>query len=268
MMKKRTLDWAAIVVCVFWACVVLPRMVTGKYSVGVEWGITWVGGCLRLALLAVTAYAATRGLQALDRDNPSRPSQAFIAGGFLVYFMAQSTLFLLTVLSGGETPYPSIADVGFFIATGLLIVGVFLAIRAWLKLDLFPDGGRKAALAGLVVAVPLVVGVAWTISSMMAVELPRTQLAADILYPVFNTVVLVCTVAMLRLSLLLGRGMVGVVWRSLLTGFSAMSIADVMYSFLQGFDIWSLDPMLDLLYMVAYAMFARGTLLQMKLLRD
>lgn len=72
---------------------------------------------------------------------------------------------------------------------------------------------------------------------------------------------------LLRLTMLLGKGSVGAVWRSLLLGFLVMTVGDVVYSFFAGFDLAVLDPLLDLLYTVAYALYARGTLLQLELMR-
>ncbi len=268
MMNKRNTDIATLVICIAWASIALPRIFTGKWSAEFEAFIIWGGGCFRLILLAVASFAAVQALRTLDRDNPAHLSQTFLAGGFLTFVLSQMTLFILTIKSGGKTPYPSIADLGFSIACVLLIVAVALGIRAWLRLDLFPDGGKKAATAGILIAVPVVSGAVWTIRSLAAATVPPMQMVIDITYPVLNTILLILTAAMLRLCLLLGKGSVGVVWRSLLAGFLAMAIADVMYSFFAGFNLEVLEPTLDLLYTVAYALFARGTLLQWQLLRD
>ena len=72
-MKKRQLDLAMLAICVAWAVVVLPRMFTGRWSPGAEAAITWAGGLLRIALLAVAAVAATRGARALDSTNQPEP---------------------------------------------------------------------------------------------------------------------------------------------------------------------------------------------------
>jgi hypothetical protein len=268
-MKKRQLDLVILAVCVVWAVLVLPRSFTGRWSPGAEAAITWAGGALRLALLAVAAFAATYGTRLLDKTNPARSSQSLLAGGFIIYLLAQATLFVLTLTSGdGTPPYPSVADLGFFVAMVLLIAGVAMAIRSWLVLGLFPDGGRRAAAAAVVAAVPLAVGVVFTIRSLAGAASTPLQEAADITYPVLDSILLILIVAMLRLTMLLGKGTVGVVWRSLLLGFLAMAIGDVVYSFFAGFNLDTLDPVLDVLYTVAYALMARGALLQLRLLRE
>jgi hypothetical protein len=267
-MKRRTLDLTLLGVCLVWAAVVLPRMVTGRWSEETELVLIVVGGLLRLALLLVASTAAVGALRVLGRDNPARVSQSFLAGGFCTYFVAQVALFGLTIASGGSPPYPSAADLGFMTAMFFLITGVALAIRAWLAFGLFPDGGRQAAVAGVCAAVPLSVGVVWTIRSLGAADVPAMQVAADVAYPVLDSTLLILTFAMLRLAMLMGRGLVGVMWRSLLVGFLAMAVGDVVYSFFAGFDLQVLDPVLDLLYTLSYALLARGALLQLRLLRD
>ncbi len=266
-MNKRNLDLWLFGTCAVWGVIVLPRMATGLWSPGAEAAIIWAGGLLRIGLLAVAAIAAVRSLRALDTNNPARTSQAFLAGGFSVYLIGQATLFGLTLASNGSPPFPSVADLGYLAAMLLLIAGVAFGIRAWLALGLFPGGGSKAATAAAAAAVPLAAGTFLTVRSLASAGLAELELAADIAYPVLDSLLLVLTVAMLRLTMLLGKGSVGAVWRSLLLGFLVMTVGDVVYSFFAGFDLAVLDPLLDLLYTVAYALWARGTLLQLELVR-
>lgn len=267
-MKKRSLDIVFLVICVAWAVIVVPRMFTGRWSPEAEMALVWAGGVLRLAFLAVATYAGAKGLQYLEIGNPTRNAQALLAGGFGAYLIAQATLFTLTIASGGNPPYPSAADLGFFVSMFLLITGVAMAIHAWLGLGLFPDGGRRAATTAAAVAVPLAAGVIVTIRTLASADVPVLQTAADMTYPILDSTLIVLTAAMLRLTLLLGKGTVGVVWRSLLAGFLAMAAGDVVYSFFAGFNLDALDPVLDVLYTVSYALLARGALLQLKLLRS
>lgn len=267
-MKHRRLDLVVLVVCLVWAAIILPRMVTGRWSPGAEAAIIWAGGLLRMALLAVTAVASARAAGAISVDNPARLAQSLMAGGFVTYLLAQVTLFVLQVRHGGVAPYPSVADLGFLVAMVLLIAGVGAAIRGWLSLGLFPDGGRRAATAAAAAAIPLAIGVVITVRALMGAGSPPLQMMADVGYPVLDSVLLILTAAMLRLALLLGGGAVGIVWRSLLLGFLAMALGDIVYSFFAGFDLDVLDPVLDLLYTVSYALLARGAVLQLRLLRE
>ncbi len=267
-MKIRKLDLVLLAVCAIWAAIVMPRLFTGRWSPEAEQIIVWVGGVLRTGFLAIAAVAAIKGLRALDTDNPARNSQSLLAGGFTVYVIAQVTLFVLQIVTDNDPPYPSVADLGFFVAMFLLISGVALAIRSWLGLGLFPDGGRRTAIAGAIAAVPLLLGVIWTTRTLAAAPVPPLQKVADIAYPVLDSILLILIVAMLRLTMSLGRGLVGVVWRSLLYGFLAMAIGDVVYSFFAGFDLDVLDPVMDVLYTVSYALLARGAILQLRLLRN
>ena len=267
-MKKRNLDIVIIAICLLWAVTVMPRMFTGRWSPEAELALVWIGGVLRLIFLAVAALGGLLGLRHLDSSNPARTSQALLAGGFGAYLIAQTALFVLSIASGGTPPYPSAADIGFFVAMFLMIAGVAVAIRAWLSLGLFPDGGRRAAKASIVAAVPLAIGVTVTIWSLASADVPVLQTAADMAYPILDSTLIVLTVAMLRLTLLLGKGSVGVVWRSLLAGFLAMAAGDVVYSVFAGFNLDALDPVLDVLYTVSYALLARGALLQLKLLKS
>ncbi|MCP4896740.1 MAG: hypothetical protein GY906_07150 [bacterium] len=263
-MNRNTLNLSVLAICLIWAAVDLPRMVTGPWSSSSEAAISLTGSILRLSLLFITAWAATRGLRSVERDNPARASRVLLAIGFCVFFAAQATLFCIAQASGGVAPYPSIADAMFVVGLVLLIVGVAMAIRAWLTLGIFPDGGRRAMTAASIATVPLVVGVAFTLVSLPTDITPIPQLLVDTAYPVLDSILLILTVAMFRLTLLLGRGSVGAVWRSLLLGFLLTGIADVTYSFSVGFSLDWLDPLFDLLFTVSYALFAHGTLLQMR----
>ncbi len=187
-----------------------------------------------------------------------------LASGFCVFFAAQVTLFSIARISGGVAPYPSIADAMFVVGLILLIAGVAMAIRAWLALGIFPEGGRRAAIAAAIAAVPLGVGLTITFSSLPTNSIPLPQLLVDISYPLLDSILLILTVAMFRLTVLLGRGSVGAVWRSLLFGFLLTGIADVAFSFSIGFSLDGLDPLFDLLFTMSYVLFAHGALLQMR----
>lgn len=263
-MNRRTLNLSAVVICVVWAIVDLPRMMTGPLNSSIETAINLVGGVLRLGLLAITAWAATRSLKSVERDNPARGSRVTLAAGFCVFFAAQLTLFTIARLSGGTAPYPSIADAMFVVGLVLLIAGVAMAIRAWLALGIFPEGGRRAMTAAAITALPLAVGLTITFTSLPIDSTPIKQLIIDVSYPVLDSILLILTVAMFRLTILLGRGSVGAVWRSLLFGFLLTGIADVTYSFSVGFNLAMLDPLFDLLFTVSYVLFAHGTLIQMR----
>ncbi|MCP4902067.1 MAG: hypothetical protein GY906_34305 [bacterium] len=263
-MNRRTLNLSALVLCIVYAVVVLPRMVTGPWSTSSELAIKVTGGIIRLLLLAITAWAATRGLKSIQRGNPVRGSRVLLVSGFYVFFVAQATFFYFQLTSGGIAPYPSIADAFFVVGLVLLIVAVTLAIRAWLALEIFPDGGRRAMTAAAIAAVPLTVGVVITITSLPTESLPIQQVLVDTAYPVLDSILLILTVALFRLVVLLGRGSVGVVWRSLLLGFMIMGVADVTYSYSVGFNLDRLDPLQDLLFTVSYVLFAHGTILQMR----
>jgi hypothetical protein len=267
-MKETRTGSVVFVVCLVWAVIVLPRLFTGRWSPEAESAIVWAGGLLRIAFLAVAAWASARTLHSLDARNPARSAQAFLAGGFTVYLIAQGTLFGLTIASGGSPPYPSVADLGFFLAMLMLVAGVALAIRAWLSLGLFPDGGRQAAIAAGVAAVPMLIGTIVVLRSFVGADLPPLQVAADLTYPVLDSILVILAAAMLRLTVMMGRGSVGVVWKMLLVGFLAMALGDVAYSFFAGFELDALDPVIDLLYTVAYGLYVLGTLMQLRLVRQ
>lgn len=267
-MKKSRAGAVIFAVCAVWAAVILPRLVTGRWSAEAELAIVWAGGLLRLAFLTVAALVSLQILRVLDARNPARASQAFLTGGFTVYLIAQATLFGLTIASAGSPPYPSVADLGFFLAMVFLIAGAALSIKSWLSSGLFPDGGRQAGLAAGAAAVPMLVGTVVVLRSLAGAELPPLQVAADIIYPVLDTLLVVFAAAMLRLTMMMGKGSVGAVWRALLVGFLAMALGDVSYSFFAGFDLDALDPVIDLLYTVAYSLYALGAILQLRLVKQ
>ena len=266
-MKKSRAGVVIFGVCVVWAAVILPRLFTGRWSPEAEAAIVWAGGLLRLGFLAVAALTSFRIVRVLNASNPARTSQAFLAGGFTVYLIAQGTLFGLTIASNGSPPYPSVADLGFFLAMFFLITGTALGIRSWLSLGLFPDGGRQAGRAAGAALAPMLVGTIFVLISLAGAQSPPIQLAADIIYPVLDSMLVIFAAAMLRLAMMMGRGAVGLVWRALLAGFFAMALGDVSYSFFAGFDVDALDPVIDLLYTVAYGLYALGAILQLRLVK-
>lgn len=268
MTQSRLLDAVFAALMVLVAALFLPRLFVGDTSFFRrtldERAVLVVGSLVKLACLLVAALWAGRIVPHFERGNPARPAWRLMQLGFACYFVAQLTLSSLNLLLANP-PFPSPADPLFLLSTGLLIASLALAVRTYLGEH--PEGSLGLALlpAGAALVV-IVVFDYWLLRPILRAQAPTPEIIVNVAYPVFDSVLLVLAVALLRITLHFRGGRIWAVWLTLLAGFLFLCVGDIAYAFLSTMGMSHLDPIMDVMFVWSYALFARGILYQHELL--
>lgn len=104
------------------------------------------------------------------------------------------------------------------------------------------------------------------LAPIAATPAPTGVRALNVTYPVLDLLLLVPTIVLARMAFKLRGGAMWLVWSRLLTGFSLMALADVLFAYFTTLGFTSLDPWLDLLFAWSYVFMAWGAAAQVRVL--
>jgi hypothetical protein len=217
-----------------------------------------LAGLAKLALLIfayVHAHATTTRLEA---DNPARGPWRLLALALGGFALGQAVLTSYQMVRGAS-PFPSLGDVFFVAGYPLLIASFFGFIRTYRESG-YPVGSAAehtviaaavAILAG-VVAVPI-------LRPVIAAGGTPIELSLNVAYPVFDFVLLVPMITLVRVAWPFRGGAIFNAWAALLGGVVAVCAGDLLFAWFSMLGETHLDPLLHGAYMIAYVCFALGT---------
>jgi len=226
----------------------------------------YVGNLGKLAFLAVAALGAVKSASRLEADNPMRAAWRMMAAG-LVGFAAGEVVFVVyEVLLRVPSPFPSLADAFFIASYPFLLAALMRAISAYGETG-YPIGTTRERMGTAVAIGAAALLVAYPILKPV-LEAPAAPLATvlNIAYPALDLALLVPVVILLRIAIRFRGGQVWLVWAGLLAGFLLMCVADVLYAYFSAMGKESLDPLVNVAFILSYAAIARGALGQYELL--
>ena len=228
--------------------------------------LIWVGVLSKLALLAVGVALGYGSARRFERGNPIRPAWMLLATGLLAFLLGQLSLAPYQLFLNTPVPFPSVADVFFLIAYPFLTVAVAAFVSGYGKAG-FPLGsaGERWGIAVVVVLVCAALGYA-VLAPIVRAEIPPIEKVLNTTYPVLDFILLIPTFVLLRITLRMRGGQVGRIWLMLLAGFVFVCVGDTLFAYLSSLGFAQLDPVVDALYILAYAFLARGTVRQHELL--
>ncbi|PYQ01790.1 MAG: hypothetical protein DMF82_18165 [Acidobacteria bacterium] len=227
----------------------------------------YVGNAAKLAFLAIAAGAAIGSAKQFERDNPMRGTWRLFAAGFVTFAAGQAVLGTYQAVLRLPSPFPSAADAFFMCSYPLLLAALFRAIRAYGATG-YPIGTafERAGTGGAVAAVAVIVGYP-TLKPVAAIPAPPLETFLNVAYPVLDLAVLVPVAILLRIAVRFRGGEVWKVWAGLLAGFVLMCIGDILFAHFAALGRADLDPLIHVMYILAYAAIARGALGQYQLLK-
>jgi diguanylate cyclase (GGDEF)-like protein len=196
-------------------------------------------------LAAAGAAAAAAASTAVYSSGRLRWSWAFTAAGCLAWAVGEAFWCYYELLAGRETPFPSVADVGFLLFPVGVVVGLLL----------FPTrstGRLQWALDALIAATALLT-ISWATTLHAVAETAsgdsRLALAVSLAYPLGDVVVIVMVVltvvqrsAHSKTLTLLGSGLV------------AMAVADSGFVYLISTDNYQTGDLIDAGWIAAFLM--------------
>lgn len=220
---------------------------------------------VKLACLLVAAWAATASARGFEAGNPVRPAWRLLATGLGLYALGQAVSVYYQLLRDVRTPFPSPADFFFVLSAGFLILALPAFVRAFRDAG-FPFDPRRDVLLPGAAGVLLGIGVLFLVHPALDADRFGLAEALNVFYPLSDVVMLVPAIVLARITARLRGGSVAAVWALLAAGFLVLVVGDVCFAWLTIAEDARFDPLGDLAYVVAYALFARATLRQRELL--
>lgn len=227
----------------------------------------YVGNVAKLAFLLIAARAAVGSAGRFEPGNPMRGTWRMFAAGFVAFAAGQAVLFTYQAILRLPSPFPSAADAFFVCSYPLFLGALLLAIQAYGATG-YPIGSprERAGVAGVMVVAAALVGYP-TLRPVVAIPAPPLETFLNVAYPVLDLAVLVPVVILLRIAVRFRGGEVWKVWAGLLAGFVLTCVGDILFAYFTALEREDLDPLIHVMYILAYAALARGALGQYQLLR-
>jgi hypothetical protein len=230
--------------------------------------LLWVSALGKVPFLLLGAVYAWHNTRRFEPGNPARRGWVLLFWGLLCFFLAQSVLCFYELFRGDSVPFPSVGDVFFLIGYPLLIAALLAFLRSYAAAG-FPVGGagERRALAAGTVAVCVLIGIP-ILRPIVATPAPAVEKLLNLAYPILDFVLLVPTVLLLRITFRFRGGVVWKTWIALLGGFLFNFGGDVLFAYLQALGETRFHYLVDILYILAFGLIARGVFYQHELLSD
>jgi diguanylate cyclase len=224
-----------------------------------------LGSSTKLLLLGLAWHQSARCVRSLESENPARTPWRLFSLGLLGFFLGQAVLSAYQV-GLGASPYPSLGDIFFMAAYPLLVLAAFGFVRAYREAG-YPVGSRREhVLTGaLLASVFLVVGVR-LLGPVVAQPGPWLERFLTAAYPVFDFVLLVPILILLRITAPFRGGQVFTAWSLVLLGIVGLCAGDILYAHFTVMDREVLGPLVDATYLLAYLGIVLGAVEHRRLL--
>jgi len=230
--------------------------------------LLWVSALGKVPFLLLGTVYSWRNTRRFEPGTPARLGWILLSSGLLCFLLAQSTLCFYELFRGDAVPFPSVGDVFFLIGYPLLTAALFAFLHSYAAAG-FPVGGvgeRWALTAGTIV-VCVLIGIP-LLRPIVATPAPALEKFLNLAYPILDFILLVPTVLLLRITFRFRGGVVWKTWIALLGGFLFNFGGDVLFAYLQALGETRFHYLVDILYILAFGLIARGVLYQDELLSD
>lgn len=162
------------------------------------------------------------------------------------------------------SPFPSPAD-AFFVAGYPAMIAAFCVFAvAWGATGLV-GSTRSHVMVAVGVAVPFVGVAVLILRPVFAAEGTALEHALNAAYPLFDIAALAPTAVLLRIATRLAGGALFWVWALMSTGIIFMVAGDLLYGWFSVLEFTTLDPLLDVFFLLGYSFVARGVFQQHRL---
>lgn len=163
--------------------------------------------------------------------------------GFLSIFLAEVTYMIYDIVYNIE-PYPSIADVFFFLLYPFLLIYLFLNIRFFVP--------KLSKLAKIwIIVMPLVVLLGYSILSTTKAEISIFEF--DFYYGIIFVYVVTLTLSVAVVgAFILKAGVIGKAWIILVSGILLLTIGDIWYYNLELFEGYDLTHPVNMFWYAGY----------------
>jgi hypothetical protein len=188
-----------------------------------------------------------------------------LAVGLLLYTLAELTEAAYAIGAGIDDPFPSVADLFFFLSYPLFIEAFLIFLRVYRESG-FPVGAGLRPFVWIGTLLFVIVGAA-TLVPILDAPGPSLDTFLTAGYIVGNVVLLVPLLRLLDATFAFRGGTVWTVWAGILLGFALIWVGDILFAYFQLRGQETLDLPADVLYTFGEGAILFGVWRQDRLLR-
>ncbi len=219
-----------------------------------------------LLFLFLSAWFAHRNASSFTSENPVQLAWRLLSLGLAAFFAGDLIYAYYEFVLAAQAPLASVADL-FYVAYSVLLIAAEIAfLRAYRKAGLPIDLKLDVGLVGLAAAATSLTAGTMLLRPVFQRGVVGLGEQLSIAYPLADLVILSLAVILFRITWKLKGGRVWQVWSSLVLGFVAVSVADLMFTYMTLLEHPELLAPSDLAYLLGYILFVRGGLKQRELL--
>ncbi len=225
----------------------------------------WLEMTPKILLEGLCAAMAFRAAWCFRAEGPIRRAWLSLGLGSLSFLGGQLILAESQLLRGVDLPFPSPAEAFYLAAYPFLIASQFAFVHA-VRQSGWPLGApNEDRRRMLLVAGFALIAVLPALQPIALAAGPLLERAINVVYPLLDIVLLAPAVIVLRVAYGLRGGRAQRVWLALMVGVVCLVLADVLFAYWTSLKIAALDPVVHLLFLLAYGAFAWAPLAQLAL---
>ncbi len=192
--------------------------------------------------------------------------------GSLLFCVAECIYFYLEVILkyNADALSPSAADIFYFGAYLFFIAGLLIFIIQYIRSG-FPLGTWLRYLIPAVILIAIIAGAVYGTILRIIIGDKETELLAKLVYsyyPVSDMIVIFCSLIVIYLTALLGKGSLSRPWRMITLGFIIMAVADITYAYLDWRGLYETGNLIDILWLVSYWIIGLSGISQKKIMES
>jgi hypothetical protein len=234
-------------------------------GVAADYALRWLSTLIELPTLTVGALLARRAARGFGEGNPAGRAWRLLAAWMALLAVGQVAFSVYPLVLRQRTPLPSAGDALYLAGYAAMITGVVAFHRAYAASGLTVGTTRVRTVALVAASVAIVeAGLLTPLALTSGPWIPRALNAA---YPLLDGVALVALFVLARTVRTLRGGRVWRVWVTMLGAIALTCVGDMAFAYFVLNDVPRLEPIVNLAFMVSYAMAARSAYVQYALLR-
>ncbi|MGA1795992.1 MAG: hypothetical protein ACMUIL_09050 [bacterium] len=267
-MKKSQMVW---IVGLF---LVVINVLFYFFGIGGENVLALVSDLFPIITVVVAGIGLAAAFKSFQEFDATKISWMLLLVGIILFFGGESIYAILELIfkfDMNET-FPTIADYSWLAGYIPLFAGLAMLIYGYKKSG-FPFGNTKAYTILSTVFIVITGGLIYLLL-IPIIKDPETSVFAKfvyLFYPIGDLFLIIPAGFLLYITYLFGRGSVSRPWKYIAAGFIAMTIADILYSYLGWVGLYSAgnaSTYIDVAWNAGYLLIGLGGFYQMELIQS
>ncbi len=263
-MKKSKLLWIMGLV------IIVINLYVYIFKPGGDVVLKYFSDILPVICSFITVLGLSAALKSFKVFDQAKLSWFLLLIGIVLFFLGETIYGVLELVFKVDVAnvFPTYADwIGWIPGYIPMIIGLWLLVNGYKKSG-FSFGNPRTYVLASIFFILLAVAIITTILIPIAHDSETSTIAKYVYfyYPIFDIFIIVPAVILAYITNLFGKAKISLPWRYIALGFICMTIADILYSYLQWSSQYGSGNYTDLAWHAGYLFIALGGLYQKELI--